>query len=179
MKGKPPVKKRVEPETYTGKTPLPDPKQEFFCELFTTNTLPTFWGNGGASYEFAYGHTDRIVELERQIKGTKKDRKGKTKVDCEREIVKIKNTCRSAASHLLTNYNIKLRNGYLLDQLASHSIVDRELLYLIQQRADNGVKMAAIAHHDKRTQRIREKVDLTHEFKPIEGFNYVVPEPKK
>lgn len=179
MKPKTPAKPRATPNEYDGSTPLAEPKQEFFCELFTTNTLPAFWGNGGYAYEFAYGHTERITKLEAGINGTKKMREGKTKVDCEREITQIHATCRSAASRLLTNYNIKLRVGHLLDSLALHTIVDRELIYLIQQREDNAVKMSAIAHHDKRTQRIRERVDIKHKFEPIEGFTYVMPEKKK
>lgn len=157
---------------YDGSTPLSDPMQEFFCELFTTNTLPTFWGRGGACYEFAYGHADKIAKLKEGIDGTKKMRGGKSKVECEREIVRISNICRSSASRLLTQPKIKLRNGFLLDQLATNTIVDRELVYLIQQREDSDVKMQAIQHHDKRMQRIREKVDIKHNFEPILGFNF-------
>lgn len=185
---KKPAKKRAKPAAaptppeekavYDGSVPLDDPKQEFFCELFTTNTLPAFWGIGGKCYEFAYGYTDRIVELERQIAGTKKDRKGKSKVDCQREIDKIDATCRACASRLLTNANVKRRNGHLLDTLATNTIVDRELVYLIQQRQDNEMKFAAIQHHDKRTERIREKIDLKHQFEPINGINYTAPAPK-
>lgn len=160
---------------YDGSTPLSHPEQEFFCELFTTNTLPTFWGKGGACYEFAYGHADKIAKLREGIEGIKKMRGGKSKVECEREIVRISNICRSAASRLLTQPHIKLRNGYLLDQLATNTIVDRELVYLIQQREDSDVKMQAIQHHDKRMQRIREKVDFKHEFEPIAGFTFVRP----
>lgn len=160
---------------YDGSTPLDDSKQEFFCELFTTNTLPNFWGNGGNSYSFAYGHAERITELRMGINGTKKDRKGKSKVECEREIARIENTVRACASRLLTSAKVKLRNGYLLDQLATNTIVDRELVYMIQQRDNFEVKMEAIQHHDKRMQRIREKVDVKHEFEPIAGFKYLVP----
>lgn len=166
---------KAAPQAYDGSTPLKDSKQEFFCELFTTNTLPAFWGNGGKCYEFAYSFTERINELEEQIGRTEvKTKKGQLKVkECRSKIAKIENTVRACASRLLTNDNIKLRNGYLLDQLATNTIVDRELVYLIQQRDDAEVKMAAIQHHDKRTQRIREKVDIKHEFEPIQGFTFV------
>lgn len=167
----------VKEAPYDGSKPLKDPMQEFFCELFTTNTLPSFWGNGGNCYAFAYGYTEKINQLREGIKGTKKMRKGKSKIDCEREIQKIENTVRACASRLLTNANVKLRNGFLLDTLATNTIVDRELVYMIQQRDNFEVKMGAIQHHDKRMERIRERVNIKHEFEPIEGFNYVTPEP--
>lgn len=158
---------------YDGSTPLSDPMQEFFCELFTTNTLPHFWGRAGHCYEFAYGHADKIEKLQEGINGTKKMRGGKSKLECQREIVRIQNICRSSASRLITQPKIKARNGYLLDQLATNIIVDRELVYMIQQRENFDVKMSAIQHHDKRMQRIREKVDFKHEFEPIAGFTFV------
>lgn len=164
---------------YDGSTPLKDPKHEFFCELFTTNTLPNFWGNGSECYSFAFNFAERITELRAGIDGTKKMRKGKSKVDCLREIDKIHATTRACASRLLTNANVKLRTGYLLDKLAETVCVDRELTYLIHQRTDHETKMAAIQHYDKRMQRIREKVDIKHEFEPIDGFTYVKPEIQK
>ncbi len=163
-------------DTYAGSIPLKDPQQEFFCELFTTNTLPNYWGNGGNCYALAYGHTERINDLKAAINGTKKMRKGKSKAECEREIEKINNTVRSAASRLLTNVKVKARNGFLMDQLAIDTIVDRELVYLIQQRKDFAMKKAAIEHYDKRSERIRERIDIKHEFDPVQGFNYVMPE---
>lgn len=63
-----------------------------------------------------------------------------------------------------------------MDQLASHTIVDRELLYTIQQRDDLDVKMRAIEHHDKRVGRIREKIDIKHNFEPIDTIQYVDPQ---
>ena len=61
----------------------------------------------------------------------------------------------------------------MLDQLAAHHIVDRELLYVIHQRRDLQSKVQAIRHHDQREARIREKLDLTHTFEPILGIDFV------
>lgn len=163
---------------YDGSSALADPKQELFCEIYTTNTLPAFWGNGSQSYRFAYGYTERIDELHRQINGTKKDRKGLSKVAVQREIERIENVCRASAPRLLLHVAVKKRCNYLLDQTAGNLIVDRELLYVIQQRSDLEVKVRAIAHHDRREQRIREKVDIKHEFEAIHGFDYVRPAAK-
>lgn len=182
---------RLAPKTeYDGSKPLRDPKQEFFCVLFTTNTLPSFWGNGQNSYEFAYGHWQRVEKIEEQIHqlltlkvAPAKERKGKTLALIEREIEmhrgqikRIHDTCRASAPRVLANVSVKKRNGYLLDNLASLSIVDRELVFAIQQRGDLDVKMRAIEHHDKRVGRIKESIEMKHEFIPIEGFNYVMPE---
>lgn len=178
-------------KNYDGKTPMPDPRQELFCVLFTTNTLPNFWAHGQNSYSFAYGHDTRIEAIQIEIDGlvrlstvSKSKRKGKSIAQIGREIQEkesniesIRRGCRASAPRLLADASIKIRCGHLLDQLAVHMIVDRELVYLIQQRQDLTVKVRAIEHHDKREQRVRDKVDLKHEFTPIEGFNYVVPEP--
>lgn len=175
---------------YDGTKPLSDPKHELFSVLFTTNTLPHYWGHGQHCYTFAYGFTqkiekveDEIDELAKKLAVPRSKRKGKeTDADIERkikvkhnEIKKMERTCRSCAPRLLASADIKLRCGFLLDTLAINLIVDRELTYLIQQREDNAAKMDAIQHYDKKMQRIREKVDIKHEFEPITGFDYIKP----
>lgn len=152
---------------YKGDTPLPDPKHELFCELFTTNTLPHFWGHGQNCYAFAYGYTKKIDEAKALLVGPAKSRKGKSKPLVELEIKRMEAVCKQSASRLLTYVYIKRRCDHLLDNLASHLIVDRELLYTIQQRRDLSSKVRAIEHHDKREQRIREKIDIKHEFEPV------------
>lgn len=179
------------PESYDGTSTLDDPRQEMFCVVYTTNTLSRYWGHGQNSYEFAYGYTQKVEDvndmisgIRRLLGGTKKDRAGKSIAELEREIevhrdtiTRMERVCRNSASRLLTRVYIKKRVAHLLDQLAAHVIVDRELLYLIQQRDDNDVKIRAIAHHDRREQRIREKVDVKHEFEPIGSIEYVKPAP--
>lgn len=176
---------------FDAKVPLDDPKQELFCVIFTSNTLPKFWGNGQNSYEFAYGYTDKIDAVEDEIRELnkilllpKKKRK-KTIAQIVREVEdkneqirKMHQTCRSASSRLLTNVHIKERNGHFLDTLSVNLIVDRELTYLIQQREDNGAKMNAIEHYNKREQRIREKIEIKHDFEPIKTIRMTTP-PKK
>lgn len=172
--------RRREKSEYEGKTPLPDSKQELFCELFTTNTLPIFWSHGQNSYSFAYNHYKRIEELQSLEIGPASARKGKFKtvVACRAEIKRIENVCKSCATKLLTRADIKARCGFLLDTLASHIIVDRELLWTIQQRKHPDAKVAAIKHHDQRTQRIRDRIEIKHEFEPIKVITIKEPNRK-
>lgn len=162
---------------YDGKTSLRDPEQELFCVLWTSNQTPRYFGHGQHSYAFAYGHQKRIDEIVALIKGPAKDRKKKSIKELEAEIKRIEATCRSCSTKLLIKADIKARCNFLMDQLAAHVIVDRELLYVIEQRHDLPSKVQAIRHHDQREARVREKVDVKHEFEPIKGFTYVTPEP--
>lgn len=177
------------PEEYDGSKPLKDPKQEFFCELFTTNTAFQYWGHGQNSYEFAYGYTQRIEEIEDKITSLgdlmrlpKTKRKGKSLAELQREgellgreIVKLRRTCQTSASRLLLNAMVKARCNHLIDQLAEFKIVDRELLYMIQQRDDLDVKARAIEHHDKRAERVRDRIKLDATFDPIEVVTITKP----
>lgn len=171
-------KKPLVPVEYDGSTPLSHPEQEFFCILFTSNTLPYFWGHGHHCYSFAYGHDKRIEDLNDKLHElnlkTKKGRKDSKEI--QGQIESIHRSCRASAPRLLVNVSVKKRCGFLMDQLASHTIVDRELLYTIQQRDDLDVKMRAIEHHDKRVGRIREKIDIKHNFEPIDTIQYVDPQ---
>lgn len=175
---------------YTGDTPLPDPKWELFCMVYTTNTMREYWAHAQNSYLLAWGREPEIHKLEDQIDhcrtlmgGKKRDRRGKSIAELEREIValnsKIKSITRAAAScasDMLTKPHVKARVAYLLDKLATNLIVDRELTYMIQQRDNLDIKMSAIEHYNKVQQRLRERVDMRHEFQPITGMEYVKPE---
>lgn len=172
------VRRKKGEADYDGSTMLEDVKHELFCKIYSTNSLPRFWGNGVNSYEYAFGHTKRIEDLQHLATLPSSKRKGKTLSSIEKEIRNIRATCASSAARLLVSDNIKARCGWLLDQLGAYNIVDRELLYTIQQRRNLEAKVSAITHHDKREQRIREKVDIQHTFEPIKGFDYVKPETK-
>lgn len=163
---------------YDGKTPLPDARHELFSVLFTTNTLPFYWGHGLNCYAFAYDHYKRIDELHVLAAGPARARKGKFRsvASCEAEIKRIQHTCSSAAARLLISVGIKKRCDFLLDRLGENIIVDRELLFIIQQRRDLQSKAQAIRHYDQRMQRIKEKVEIKHEFDPVEVITIARPE---
>lgn len=166
---------------YTGATPLPDLKQEFFCELYTAS-LTTFYGHGQNCYAFAYGHQKKIDTLRVNIigaatttgRGAKKHLSEYSKT--EREIKRIENVCKASATRLLTNVYIKARINWRLDEAAEDKIMDREAMRVVQQMHNLDAKMRAIERFDKIKGRIIEKVDLKHTFEPIIGFEYVRPE---
>lgn len=177
--------KRYPGEDYDGSTPLPEPKEELFCTLFNSNTTPHFWANAQNCYEFAWNFTERIEKLEDKIEAaheelarlmglTKKQRKGKTIVGAEREIDtykdsirKIRRDCARSANRVLVRPDVRKRSGFILNQLAKDLIVDQELSYLIQQRENLQVKQGAIAHYDKKMQRITDRLDVKHHFDPV------------
>lgn len=170
-----PKKRNKAEQAFDPSKPLTDAKWELFCQVFTTNTLPMYWGNGQNSFAFAFGHYVKIDAMKALLVGPAISRKGKSKPWLEMEIKRIENVCRSSASQGLTRINIKERCDWLLDRLSEHSIVDRELVWTIQQRRDIPSKVQAIRHHDQREQRIRERIDIKHEFEPIKVITITAP----
>jgi len=111
-------------------------QQTKFCEYFLSKE---FYGNGIESYAMAY----------------QKD------LNNPREY----NSCKVAASKLLTTNNIltyinsKLEEGGLND---AH--IDKQLLFVINQNADFGAKMAAMREYNKLKQRITDKMKIEGDF---------------
>lgn len=170
------------PENYDGSIPLPEIRQETFCQLYASNTTHFFFGHGQNSYAGAYGQQKRIDELEEKIIGarftTGRGKKWKlSEVDTiRREIKRIKATCQSSASDLLLFPKISARVNYLFDSIAA-DFADIELAYVIRQRRDLASKVAAITHYDKKRGKIEDKLKLTV-LEPITKINYVSPEAK-
>ncbi len=161
---------------YDGKTPLPDPKQELFCVLYTSNTTPRFFGHGQFCYAYAYDYQKKIDEIEALLVGGAKDRKKKSKLDLEAEKKRLLATCASSGARLLISDKIKLRCNYLMDSLFTEEIMDRELVYVLQQRRDLQSKVRAWELGAKLKQRIKDKVDHTIAFEPIGKIEFVRPE---
>lgn len=169
-------------KNYDGKTPLPDQKQELFCELYTTSFSP-FFGHGQNCYAFVYGIQKKIDDLNVKIIGadTRFGRGENRKVLSEyaaysKKVQSMKNVCRATSSRLLTNVNIRKRIDHFVDLQIDDKIFDREAMRVVQQNFDLDVKMRAIERFDKIRGRIVAKVDLKHEFTPIESVKYVRPE---
>lgn len=167
---------------YDGSTPLPNVREELFCELYTSNTTPSFFGHGQNCYIFAYGYQEKLDKLETEVigadsrRGRGVKRKKLTELDTkEREIKRIKGLCRTQGSFLLTKPHILARTNHLMDQLINDKIVDRELAFVIQQRYDLSSKTSAIQHFDKKRGRLIEKSESLIKFEPVTAIEFVVP----
>lgn len=172
------------PADYDGSTPLPDPKHEFFCELYTAS-LTTFYGHGQNSYAFAFGHSKIIDQLRVQLVGATdtvgrgKEKKAISEYNyIRRKILSKENTCKSCATELLTRPYIRARIDWSLDQAADDKIMDKEAMRVVQQMHNLDAKMRAIERFDKIRGRIREKIDIKHEFDPINVITIATPAAK-
>lgn len=111
-----------------------NPKQELFCKLYASDK--EFFGNGVESYGEAYG-----LDL---------------------TIPKHYSAARTNASKALTNANILARITALLELgPLNDQNVDRELAFVIAQRADLGAKMAGIREYNSLKARIIKKLEHT------------------
>lgn len=68
-------------------------------------------------------------------------------------------SCASNGSRLLRNDKVRARINTLLDALINPETVDRELIKLVMQNGDLGVKIAAIREYNKVKGRVAEKID--------------------
>jgi len=109
------------------------PKQEFFCRLYATEK--EFFGNGTDAYAEAY--------------------------DLDTFKPNWRDVARACASRLLTNANILKRIDQLLEEMGfNDSFVDRELSFLITQKADFGNKLGAIREYNKLKKRIDDNTKV-------------------
>ena len=116
-------------------------KQELFCKLYATNR--EFFGNGVQAYIEAYDiHTSNPGAY---------------------------NSARSSAYDLLTNPHILKRIDELLELgPLNDQTVDRELAFVIEQKADLSSKVAAIREYNKLKTRIIDKIDHTTKGQKLE-----------
>lgn len=166
---------------YDGSTALPNVRQELFCKLYASNTTPRFFGNGKQCYIFAYGHQERYDKLKaaaigadtRTGRGQKRHVSAASKIS--REMESIDGSCRTEAARILTYPDVLARCNFLMDELCADKIVDRELVYVIQQRHELSSKVQAIIHYDKKKGRIIEKQESLIKFDPITSIEFVMP----
>lgn len=166
---------------YDGSTPLNDPKQEFFTELYTAS-FTQYYGHGQNSYAFAYGHQKRLDQLHIDLIGASnklgRGKRVKTISDYDgirRKIKSIEATCKSCATDLLTRPYILKRVRWRLDEAAQDIIIDQEAMRVVQQMNNLDAKMRAVERFDKIRGRVREKVDIKHEFEPIQVIKIAQP----
>lgn len=117
------------------------PKQEEFCQIYTSDDRE-FFGNGVQTYLEVY--------------------------DIDRTKPNWYDTACVCASQLLRKPKIYRRIEALLQQGGLIDIhVDKHLLFLITQQADFASKLGAIREYNKLKARITEKKDVTSGGKPI------------
>jgi hypothetical protein len=115
-------------------------KQEKFCQLYASEV--EFFGNGTQSYIEAYG------------------------IDTSKP--GAYNGARASASELLTKPNILKRIDELLEvDGLNDQAVDKELAFVILQKADLGSKVAAIREYNKLKTRVITKLDHTTNGKEL------------
>ena len=108
-------------------------QQKAFCREYAGNE---WFGNGVQAYCEAY------------------------KLD--RRDLKDYNTAKSAAARLLTNDNILSYIDLLIEEMGlNDQNVDKELAFLIKQKADLNTKLGAISEYNKLKGRILKKLDVT------------------
>lgn len=171
---------------YDGSTKLPDARQELFCELYSSNSTPSFFAHGQNCYVFAYGYQDRLDKLNVDLISADTRRgRGKKRISVTpyekilKEIKSIEGTCRTNGARLLTNAHILARANHLMDKLIEDKVVDRELAFVIQQRGDLSSKTSAIIHYDKKKGRLVERQESIVKFEPITAIEFVLPEKPK
>lgn len=110
-----------------------NPRQQLFCELFTTNI--EYLGNGTQAYIKAY-------DIDVEEKGAYA-------------------SARQCAYKLLTNIDIMAYiNALLEDGGLNDANIDKQLLFVANQNADFGAKMQAIKEYNALKQRIKTKLEL-------------------
>lgn len=110
-----------------------NPKQEKFCQLYTTDT--EFFGNGVQAYIEAY--------------------------DPDTSKPNWYKTACASASQLLSNIKVCERINQILEESGFNDVhVDKQLAFLLTQHVDFKTKLGAIKEYNKLKQRITEKAEF-------------------
>lgn len=137
------MKQNMKSKTGTQTKPKLSIQREAFCQYYVSED---FFGDGVESYAMAYG-----IDLEKPGG---------------------RHTCRTSAYNLLTNTVILNR----ITEIQRHAtlnnqFVDREMSFVIQQRADLGAKTRGIAEYNKVTKRIEERKIEVNFFTKLEELD--------
>ena len=108
------------------------PKEKAFCDLYLS---PDYMGNGVLAYAEAY--------------------------EIDTEDVKQYNVAKTRAYKMLTKVDILSYMQTKLDSTGyNDAFIDKELLFVMTQRADFGSKVAAIKEYNKLKGRVEDKLKL-------------------
>lgn len=123
-----------------------NPKQEAFCQLYVSGDKD-FFGNWVQSYIEVY-EPDQ-------------SKPWWYKVAC------------SSASRLLSNEKVFNRiNDLLEEHWLNDQFVDKQLLYLIKQHADNSSKISAIREYNKLKQRIVSRQEIEVKWSSVKDLTF-------
>lgn len=140
------------------------PEQELFCQLYVGNHDRDLFGHGTKCYMQAYGHNQRIEEMQDQIHVLEQEReRGYTAEvkSLESDIKRAEKSARSRASQLLALVSIRGRIDELMDSMISEEFYDREMLYVATQRFDLASKVAAMREFNALKKRITKDPPAT------------------
>ncbi len=129
-------------------------KQELFCQYMVKNRA-TF-DNATQSYALAYGYD--LDNASRDVIYSEPDASGFKKVLEDSEYNRYMNSCSVMGYNLLRNIKIDTRIKELLREIFTEETIDNELSWLMAQREDPSVKMAAIREVNKLKGRIIDRV---------------------
>lgn len=124
-------------------------KQEMFCQAYCINEETRF--NWTRSYAMAYWYDidwASTEEIRDQLTGD---------ILKKSERRRIENICWVASKAILSNLKIQSRITQLFNELKRDDIVDREMMKLILQWADNRAKQDMIKEYNKLQQRILDR----------------------
>lgn len=122
--------KPTTPQEVAQGKPLTNPKHELFCQLYVSKD---FFGNGTEAYAEAY--------------------------DKDLDVAGAYNVCACLASRLLKNVNILDRINQIMEHcVLNNQFVDREMGFVISQKADLHAKMKAINEYNKLRKRINDGI---------------------
>lgn len=124
-------------------------KQEMFCQFYCCNEETRF--NATQSYAHAYGYdleTSDTEEIRDEYTGD---------IIKKSERRRLENICWASSKTLLRNTKIQARITVLFNEMKRDDIVDREMMKLILQWADNRAKQDMIKEYNKLQQRILDR----------------------
>lgn len=132
-------------------------QMEQFCQLYVNNDRELF-GNGTKCYLEVYG--------------TIYQAKHKKPMSYQVAMVNACNLLRT--TKIIDRINNLLETGGFTDEN-----VDKQHLFLINQHADFKTKLGAIKEFNALKSRVKSRVDLTSDGKPIQGIIFLPAKPDK
>lgn len=154
-----PKKKKEKDPSFDASKPIKkNINQERFCFFYASGKNMDTFGNAYKSYVAAFGFQEKLNKANEELTVIPYNHETKRK-EKRQEIQRMENSCRSNASHLLTNHNIIARCDHLLLQLYSEQNADSSLAWAMAQTKDVASKVAAVREFNRVRNRVKDKVE--------------------